>query len=175
MIFLFASALVINIIHGFLLSSQRDMRGLTISEHAARDIFTHSLYVFGHIVGGFLFMLFAYRFFIVENQTVGLFAVTAVGVFVEWAQAFVPAKNTYESIHLFFAYTMSVIMTALGFIATVFLDLPLGVFLISIAITLSLLAGYPLVATLPRKYFWVIEMININLFYLQIFLIYIAS
>lgn len=168
--FLYA-VLVINSLHSYLLITQRDKRGLTISEHAARSNFTHMLYIVGHLVGGVLFIGFARWFFIDVHSNHGLYLLTVSGVAVEWLQAFIPARNKFERYHLLLAILMSVLITILGLASTLILPIHQMTRVICLAIGVLLVLSYPLALRLPRKYFWIIEMVNINLFYIQMLLI----
>lgn len=165
------AVLVINVLHGYLLITQRDKRGLTISEHAAKNLSTHALYVLGHLVGGLFFLNFAYWLFVESNHNQWLFLLTVSGVTVEWLQAFVPARNKFEKYHVSLAILMSVLITVLGIISTVVLPVTPLRRAACLVIGGLLIVSYPVSLRLPRKYFWIIEMVNINLFYIQMLLI----
>lgn len=169
--YLACSIIVINLIHSYLLITHRSNHDLTISERAAKNNVALGLYALGHFVGGLAFGIFAWLLFVTTLNVPVLFYVTLTGIACEWAQALIPARRKFERYHLFLAYSMSVIMTALGILSAVLLaiddNLKRSLFIIAGLI----LCGYPLAILLPKRYFWVIEMVNINLFYLQMILI----
>ena len=169
--YLLGSFLLITIVHGYILFTHRDNSNLTLSERAAEDQPSLLLYRLGHIVNGTLFTLFAYYFFVTKTNQVMLFWLAIAGVVTEWAQALIPAKGRYDRPHTAVAFLMSLMMTALGVFGAVLLPVDTGVRQLVLFITFVILWGYPLCVLLPRRYFWVIEMVNINLFYLQMFIL----
>ena len=168
--FFFYAVLVINSVHGLLLVTQKERRGLTISEHAAKNRRTHGLYVAGHLLGGLLFLYFAHWFFLEVHKNQGLYTITIFGVAVEWVQAFVPARSKSEKYHVALAILMSVVITFLGIASALVLPLDSLTRVVCLCIGALLVLSYPVSLRLPRKYFWIIEMVNINLFYLMILL-----
>lgn len=168
---LLGSFIVINVLHSYLLITHRANDDLTISERAAKNTSVHTLYILGHLVGGSLAGIFGWLLFMQAFDSPLLFGVTILGIVMEWLQAFIPARNQYEKYHLVLAYAMSALMTLLGILAA--LLLPIGDSLQRTLLTISalILLGYPAVILLPKRYFWRIEMININLFYLQMLLL----
>lgn len=169
--YLVASFLLINAVHIYLLAAHRANRNLTISERAAKNNAALALYVAGHLINGALFAIFAYSFFLHKSSEPLLFAVAALGVISEWSQALIPARGEYDKPHTMIAYLMSALMTLLGAMSAILLPASSNVQRLILAITFIILWGYPLAAVLPRRYFWVIEMVNINLFYLQMFIL----
>lgn len=169
--YLLASFLLINVVHGYLLISHRANRNLTISERAAKNNKTLSLYVFGHLLNGTLFAIFAYNLFISTSSSPLLFAVAVAGIISEWSQALIPARGEYDKPHTAIAFLMSVLMTTLGTLGAILLPVSSSAQILVLFISFVILWGYPLAVLLPRRYFWVIEMVNINLFYLQMFIL----
>lgn len=172
MLYLLVSFALINSVHVYLLISQRHKRGLTISEHAAKDLPTHMLYIFAHGLGGLVFLGFAWNFFYVHQHSPLLLLVTIVGVLNEWLQALVPARRRYVRYHEFLAYGMSAAMALLALLVILIIPMSRDLRIFLLVVEFIILCGYPLGIKLPRKYFWIIEMVNINLFYLVIFLAY---
>ena len=168
------SIAAINSLHSHLLITHRVKPDLTISERAANNTFVHRLYILGHFVGGLLFGIFAWYFFVQRYQTPILFVLTTLGIIAEWTQALVPARDIYEKYHITLAYAMSVIMTVLGIAAALLLPIDGSLQRTVLFIALLILLGYPAALLLPRRYFWKVEMININLFYLQMLLLYLG-
>ena len=169
--FLVVSWLLINAVHAYLLITHRANRELTLSERAANSYTAWAIFVGGHMCNGMIFGVFAYHFFLVGEAKPLLFAIASLGIVTEWAQAITPAKDNREKAHIAIAYIMSALMTLLGAASAVLLPLDPGVRTLVIFITFVILWGYPLAVLLPRRYFWVIEMVNINLFYLQMFVV----
>lgn len=170
-IYLLLAFLSVNIVHTYLLVSQKSERGLTISEHAAKTKNTHRFYLFSHMFAGVFFLLFAFEMFIIRNNTTALFCVSVVGALTEWIQAIIPASGRHERIHTAIAYLMSAIVTFIGILAAFLL--PVDGLIKTLVLILGglILCGYPLAVLLPKKYFWIIEMVNINLFFIQMILV----
>lgn len=174
LLYLGLSFFVVNFIHSYLLVTHRSNRDLTISERAVSNSLTIRLYVAAHIIGGFSFLLFAQELYLSKFMHVSLFVVVIVGVIAEYLQALIPARDRYERFHLRLAYFMSIVMTFLGAMSALLLPLEFATKVALLCITALILLGYPLAILLPRRFFWTIEMININLFYLQMVILAVA-
>lgn len=169
------SFFVTNLIHVYVLIRHRDSKQPTISERAVQSQSSLALYVAGHILAGLAFAGFAYQFFWLQHSSPILFLLALGGVLLEWIQALIPAKGKYEPIHRAIANGMSGFIVALGVGAIVSIPLPLLAKTLLIALELVILAGYPLTTRLPHERFWVIQMVNMNLFYLQMYILLLAA
>ena len=169
--YLLGAFLVVNLLHLYLIISQRDARKGAISYYALKSRQTYWLFLAGHIVGAWFFYRFAELFFL---QTYGLkvaywFAV--IGVTAEIVQAIIPAQGFWEKYHRFVAYIVAWTTVGMGFVCS--LGLPLD--------TSVRVAGYTLVAIVvllmasanvfvKPKHFWILQMVAILVFYAQMFL-----
>jgi hypothetical protein len=123
LVYLILAGLIINGIHLYLLWSQKDGRKWSISEHAAKNRKTYSLYVAGHIVGGFIFLIFAYQFYIEKFNTAWLFYMCCFTYFFEVLQAVLPAKGKTNIPHTIAAYIMWLSFITAGTLSVVVLPL----------------------------------------------------
>ena len=169
------SFFITNLTHGYLLYSHKGTGQPTLSERAVQSNTSLGLFVTAHIIAGLAFASFAYQFFWLRERSVFLLSLALLGIIAEWLQAVMPAKGRYERLHFALAFTMSIFMVALGITAILSITLPTQARLLLIAIEVIILAGYPLVKILPYKYFWIIQITNINLFYLQMYILLFVS
>ncbi len=171
---LILSFLVANLTHLYVLIRHRQSKLPTISERAVQTKTSLALYVAGHVLAGLAFAGFAYQFFWLNIGSQPLFSLAILGVLFEWLQALVPARGKYEKPHRRLAYGMSGLMVLLGIGAIISLPLTPITRIVLVAIEAVIIFGYPLVRKLPQKYFWTIQVLNINLFYLQMFILYLT-
>lgn len=169
------SFLAANLTHLYVLIRHRRSRLPTISERAAQTKTSLALYILGHFVGGLAFALFSYQFFWLTLGSKPLLAIAVLGVVFEWLQALVPAKGTLEKPHRALAYGMSGLMVLLGIWTILSLSLTSTTRTLLVMIEAIIICGYPLVRRLPQKYFWTIQVLNINLFYVQMFILLHAT
>lgn len=114
------SALVVNSVHSYLLVSQRKVRKPTISEHAAFTSTSLRLYIIGHIIGGALFLIFAYQYYVMTVDLAWLFGLTICMVTGEYVQAFLPAKGRTNIPHTIAALVMWMLFLAFGVLSIIF-------------------------------------------------------
>ncbi len=168
---LLISFMATNIVHGYLVLHERGNGRSTLSERAVQHRLTYMAYVFAHMIGGLAFGVFAYNIFWLQNSNLVLTSLAFAGVLTQWAQAVVPDKGKYGVIHTALAFAMSGFIILLSIGAIFGLPLPTATRFLLLGIELIILAGYPMVTMLPYKYFWILQIININLFYLQMFIV----
>lgn len=169
-VYLALTFLSVNIVHSYLLVSQKSSRGLTISQHAAKTVGTHRFYIYSHIIAAIFFTLFALEIFLIRYNIPALFYLSVLGALTECLQALIPARGRKEKYHTAAAYFMSALVTFLGIMSAFLLPVDETVKIVILIIGGMILCGYPLAVLLPRKYFWIIEMVNINLFFVQMML-----
>ena len=169
------SFLITNLVHTYVLIRHRSSKQPTISERAVQSQSSLVLYVAGHIFAGLAFVSFAYGFFWLQLHSQILFALALWGVLLEWIQALIPAKGKYEPIHRAVAYGMSGFIVALGIGSIISIPVPIVSKTLLVALELVIIAGYPLTTRLPHERFWVIQMVNMNLFYVQMYILLFAA
>ena len=157
------SALIVNVTHGYLLVSQRDDRKSSISSHATHSKQTYVLYLIAHLLGGFFFIIFAYKFFVIDYNTSWIFVLAVVTVFFEYLQAFIPYKGKSELMHGMAAYGMWLFYLIVGYAAIINLPLRVETRLIALPflicpIILGIYANYH-----RQKMYW-LQMIIISSF-----------
>ncbi len=165
------SFFVANLVHIYVLVRHRHSKQPTISERAVQSNESLALYIVGHLLAGLAFAGFAFEFFWLQFGSKLLFALALGGVTLEWVQALIPAKGKYEPIHRAVAYGMSGFVVTLGTLSIFTFTLSTLTRIMLILLQAIIIAGYPLAARLPHKHFWVIQMVNINLFYLQMYIL----
>lgn len=168
------SFLIANLTHLYVLIRHRQSKLPTISERAAQTKTSLAFYNLGHLASGLAFAYFSYQFFWLNIGSQSLFTLAILGVLFEWLQALVPARGKHEKPHRRLAYGMSGLMVLLGIGAIISLPLMPITRTILVVIEAIIICGYPLVRKLPQKYFWTIQVLNINLFYLQMFILLLA-
>lgn len=169
------SFLLTNLVHAYVLVRHRNSKQPTISERAVQSQSSLILYIAGHIFAGLAFAGFACEFFWLQHHSQTLFALALCGVLFEWVQALIPAKGKYEPIHRAVAYGMSGFIVALGVGSIMSVPVPIASKILLIVLELIIMAGYPLTTRLPHKHFWVIQMVNMNLFYVQMYVLLLAA
>ena len=172
---LLISFLATNLTHGYLLLRHRGKGRPTISERAVEDDLSLSIYVAAHFIGGLAFAVFSYGLFYIYYDSEILFSLAIAGIITEWLQAVVPARGRYLPAHTALAYVMSFFVVAMGVVAIFTLSLPSQDRLALIITEAIIIAGYPVSGVLPYRYFWTIQLFNTNLFYLQMYLLLLAS
>jgi hypothetical protein len=123
LVYLILAGLIINGTHLYLLWSQKDDRKWSISEHAARNSITYLLYVVGHIVGGFIFLVFAHQFYVEKFGIAWLFFICCFTYFFEVLQALLPAKGKTNIPHTIAAYIMWLSFLSAGILSLIYLPL----------------------------------------------------
>lgn len=166
-----ASIIVTNLLHGWLVFSQRANSPATISYHSIKNKRTLLIYIIGHLISGVLLWLFAKDFFGGRPQTTLVLALTALAVVSEWLQALVPAKGKTDTIHTFFATIMAASMALLVLLCTVFfspnkLVLAINLLLSTVVASFLLFIRYP-----PKAGTWKLQFAGQIILYLQIFLL----
>lgn len=165
--YLLLAYLSINSVHSYLLWSQKSKRRWSISEHAALNNRTLSLYIVGHLVGGLSFLLFAKSYYLTTHHYPAIFALVCITVAFEYLQAFLPAKGKTNTVHtiaalLMWFSTIAVIITSL-FV----LHVTLTRTLIAAAIDIAILA-YLVKAYVNKERLYKYQMIMITLFYISL-------
>ena len=169
------SFLLANLTHLYVLTRHRQSKRPTISERAAQSRWSFVLYIIGHGLAGLAFIGFAYQLFWLQQQSTILFTLACGGVVLEWLQAIIPARGKSEPLHRALAYGMSGFMVLLGIGAIISMPLSPAVRAVLTVIEVLIVCGYPLVKRLPQRYFWTIQVLNINLFYTQMYILLLTS
>jgi hypothetical protein len=172
---LIISVLSVNLLHTYLLISQKTDRQETISEHAAKNRNTHLLYISGHFIGAFFFILFARKFFVINHHDDLIYGVAIFATIFECIQALVPARNKAEKYHEIFAYTMAAAVIVIGLLSAFML--PLSDLVRSVTITIAIIIPLLVLIALilGRRYFWIFQMTATILFHLEMLIVLIAA
>ena len=102
--YLLFAGILISAVHFYLVWHHRDNRKYSLSEHAIIDKNSQLLYIFSHIVCEIFFLLFSYRFYVVEhNLKIGLYLNISFAIF-DFIQAILPSRDKTEKIHYVAAY-----------------------------------------------------------------------
>lgn len=121
---LILSGLVINVVHGYMLTSLKTHRKRTISEHAVLRKRAFVLYVIGHVLGGGLFLIFAKLYFLDLQNNSWLFGLTIFTLVFEYTQAVLPARGKTNTPHTITALIMWGSFITLGLLSIVVLPVP---------------------------------------------------
>lgn len=169
------SLAAVNAGHGFLIYKQRGKQNCTLSERAVSSNTNLAIYILAHLVAGSAFLLFSYQLFWLHYQNLLMVILASGGVLTQWLQAVIPDAGKLKTTHTALAFGMSGLMVALGIVGTFGLDISTSARALSLAIELIILSGYPLITIMPYKYFWLAQVVNINLFYLQMSVFLLAA
>ncbi len=172
---LLISFVVINVGHVLLLYRQHGKANCTLSERAVASPANLIIYILTHLVGGAAFLAFSYRLFWLEYHNALMLALASAGVMTQWLQAVLPAKGKFSAVHTALAFAMSGFIISMGIVGTFGLNISLSTRSLTLAIELIILSGYPIITIMPYKYFWLAQVVNINLFYLQMFIFLLAA
>jgi len=172
---LLVSALSVNLLHGYLLFSQRFERKETISEHAAKHRQTHMLYIIGHTIGAVGFSLFAKQFFYEKHHARLLMVFVIIGAIAEIIQAILPARGKYKKTHELFAYTMAFMVVVVGLLAP--LQIPQDNLIKTVSLILGVTVGALIVVIhlVDRRYFWMLQMAGTIIFHIEMLVLFIAG
>lgn len=169
--YLIASFVVTNLLHGWLVLSQRGKNPASISYHSVKNRTTLLIYIGGHLISGSLLWLFVNDLFRGYSQMPLILGVTAVAAISEWLQALLPASGKTEKLHTLFATIMASSMALLVLLCTIFFAPSQVVFLLNV--TLSAIVGsffffirYP-----PKKGMWKLQFAGQIILYTQLFLL----
>ncbi len=149
--------------HGYLLWSQRDERKWSISVHAARDRQTYTVYLIGHLLAGLFFAIFAYKFFVINNDLKWLFWLSVVGLSFEYIQAFLPAKGRINTIHAVTVYAMFISYAFVAVFSFFVLDLSTLIRFLILPF-LIVIPTFGVVAVKDRYKMYFAQMISIGAF-----------
>ncbi|HMS31302.1 MAG TPA: hypothetical protein PJ984_02815 [Candidatus Saccharibacteria bacterium] len=167
MAYLLISWIVINTVHGYVVYINRGQGLRTISENAAASNSLLAVYRVAHGINGLL--LIAIVAALPERYGHSIVNILALGsVIFEWAQAAVPYRGKLMHVHTALAFAMAVSMVSLAWVLQLSVELPRTEFLVArlsgaLAILLFGYFWHP-----PRPYSWVVQMLVINLVYVQI-------
>jgi len=165
--YLLISWIVINTVHGYVVYINRGQGLRTISENAAASNSLLAVYRVAHGINGLL--LIAIVAALPERYGHSIVNILALGsVIFEWAQAAVPYRGKLMHVHTALAFAMAVSMVSLALVLQLSVELPRTEFLVArlsgaLAILLFGYFWHP-----PRPYSWVVQMLVINLVYVQI-------
>lgn len=174
MVYLLISWIVTNTVHGFTVFVNRGLGLRTISENAAASDVLMLLYRIAHGINGLLLIAIAAGLPEVRNSS---FAITLAlsSVIFEWAQAIFPYRGKFMHLHTVLAFAMAVSMVGLAWVLQLSADLSYTAFLIAraggaLAVILFAYFHHP-----PRPYSWIVQMLVINLVYLQMATIVVTA
>lgn len=122
-LFLLCAGAIASTVHAYLVWRHRDNRKYSISEHAILDRQSHLLYFVSHIVCEVLILLYAYQFFLVEQDFLAAFYLLVIFAVLDFIQAALPSKGRTEKIHFVSAYVSWVCYLLAGIVALFGLEL----------------------------------------------------
>lgn len=173
MVYLLLSWLVINAVHGYVLFINRGQGLRTISENAATSNSLLAVYRVAHGINGLLLIAIVSALPNTHGHSIVIILVLGSVIF-EWAQAAVPYRGKIMHVHTALAFAMAVSMVSIAWVLQLSFELPQTEFLVArlsgaLAILLFGYFWHP-----PRPYSWVVQMLVINLVYVQIAVIVVA-
>ena len=174
MIYLVISWLLINFVHGYGVYINRHKSLATISENLVSSPKLLLLYRIAHLINGLLILGITDKLSELNSNSL-VIVMACLSVFFEWAQAIVPYKNKWKSLHHIFAVSMAVSMILFGW----------SIFMLSnitgLKHALALLAGslailcFTYVKNPPRRNTWLVQTISINAVYLQVAMVTLSQ
>jgi hypothetical protein len=170
-LYLLLAGLIINGLHVYLVWSQREDRKWSISVHAAKNNKTHLLYITGHIIGGFIFLVFAYSLFVEMYDVVWFFYWSCFTYIFEVLQALLPARGKTDKLHTITAYIMWLSFVSMGIVAIFYLPLTIVVRTISVGVLFIILAQL-IYVHFNRNKLYIYQIYMVVLFYSIMLLIY---
>jgi hypothetical protein len=171
LVLLFISFIATNGTYFYLLVSQKNIRKKSISHHVAERKRTHALFVIGHFVGGLTYLIFAYKFFFIDNDNLILFIFSLLGVIFEQLQAMIPARGKTEILHTILATLMSFFIGLIILTSPLFIELStIAMILYTLGILLLFSAG--IYSIFNRSKFYYTQMIFFTMFYVMILILY---
>ncbi len=171
MLYLLASFLLTNTLHGWLVFSHRGKNPASISYHSVKNKTTQLTYIGGHLISGMLLWLFVNELFSGYPQTYIVLGVTAVAVLSEWLQALLPASGKTDKIHTVFATIMASSMALLVLLCTIFFAPNRPVFLINLTLSAVVGSFFFFIRYPPKMGTWRLQFAGQIILYLQIFLL----
>lgn len=174
MLYLLVSWLMINFVHGYVLFINRGQGLRTISENAAASNNLLAVYRLAHGINGLL--LIAVVAALPDIHVHSIVIILALSsVICEWAQAAVPYRGRYMHTHTALAFVMAVSMVSLAWVLQLSIELSDTEFLVArlsgaLAILFFGYFWHP-----PRPYSWVVQMLVINLVYVQMAIVVAAT
>lgn len=166
--YLLLSIICVNGMHGYLLQSQKNERKWSISVHAVKDRQAFNVYILGHVLGGFFFLLFAHAFFVKIHGFYWLFAVSCAMVGFEYLQALLPAKGKTNLPHSLTAYAMWVLFITVGVSSALVLPLAMLKKVVALLLIVIVLAMFVYVHFNRTKLYYyqmlMVLLVSISLF-----------
>ncbi len=169
MSYLFASFVLVNLYHGWLVLDQRDVSPASLSYHSVKNRFTLGGYMLVHLLAGILLTLFIYSEF--GFGYLGLTLIGVVAVVSEWLQALLPAKGRTDKLHTVFAGLMSISLIILVMVAGSLSQAPEVLKIINLALCSLLLGACVFVRYPPKKGFWKLQFFGQSMLYVQMFIL----
>jgi hypothetical protein len=172
---LIVSFLAANVVHGYLLYSQRNDRKSTISHHAVKSPRTQRFYVAGHIVAAISFYMFARTYFAGTPQATLLITAATIGFVADIIQALIPARGKIEKYHAFFAYIMAFSVIIIGVAAAFTIPQSPPAAFVSKALAVCLALSIPVSHIIEQRHFYRVQMVSLLIFYIELFVIVLGA
>lgn len=119
--YLLTAGILVSLVHAWLVWHHRANRRYSISEHAILDERSHILYLVTHIICEVLVLLYAWSFFVVEQDFVVPFYLFVIFAGLDFIQALLPSRGRTEQAHFVAAYISWVCYLAAGLVALLWL------------------------------------------------------
>lgn len=163
---LLCSFIFTNFMHAYLLLSQRREQKIAISFYAAKNHYSHLIYIIGHLLGGFLYLIFAYKFFYQQLNSDFLWFISLLGIGSEWIQALIPARRELFIYHNFFAWSMALFMSILLIAGPLIAGLDSrGTAALTVSVLILISCGLATLKVGMRR-FWIPQMMYFFMFYI---------
>lgn len=103
-IYLLIAGILASSVHAYLVWHHRANRKYSISEHAILDKKSHILYFASHVVCDIFVLLYAYNFFLIEQNLQVPFYLLVIFSILDFVQAAIPSRGKTEKAHFIAAY-----------------------------------------------------------------------
>jgi ABC-type Fe3+-siderophore transport system permease subunit len=169
--YLLASFILTNLLHGWLVLSQRGKNPASISYHSVKNRTTLLVYICGHLLSGALLWLLVNDLFGNEAQSHIILGVTSVAVLSEWLQALLPARGKTDKTHTVFATVMASSMALLVVLCTLFFAPNRCILAINLMLSAIVVSFFFFIRFPPKPGTWKLQFAGQIILYLQVFLL----
>lgn len=116
-VYLLVAGIVVSLVHAYLVWRYRDTRKRSISEYVILDKRSHLVYFVAHVICEVFVLLYAYQFFIVNQNFQAPFYLLVVFSVLDFVQAILPSRKRTKKIHILAAYVSWVSYLLAGLVA----------------------------------------------------------
>lgn len=141
-VYLIVAGILVSLVHAYLVWHHRANRKYSLSEHAIIDRKSYILYFATHVVCDVLVLLYAYQFFIAEQNAATPFYLLVAFAILDFTQALLPSRGKTEKIHFMAAYVSWVCYLSAGIVALIQLQISTPYLLVALTLLVPILGMF---------------------------------